>query len=108
MRIGRMRHHIEIWNTTIKVNQFGVNEETKELFLSCPAAIDDSFNESVGQSNKSLNTTIKFTIRFNRYFKAPNNSMYIRWDNREFDIIHHNNHHSLDRYITLTAVARSK
>ena len=108
MRIGLMRENIEIWNAVTTVNEFGMEVKTKELFLICPAAVKHISNDNAGDITKTFNQNIQFTIRYNRYFKAPNNSMYIIWDGREYDIIMHNNYHSLNKYIALTAVHRSK
>ncbi|MGF1787098.1 head-tail adaptor protein [Photobacterium swingsii] len=103
-----MRQTIELWDTKKSVNEYGVEQETKELFLSCAAAVKHVGNEVVGDTTKGFNVTVEFTVRYNRYFKAPNNSMYIMWDGQEWDIINHNNWWSQNKYITLTAVKRSK
>lgn len=107
MRTGLLRNQIEIWDTTKTLNEFGVEVESKELFLACPAAVKHLTNQVVGETTKGFNVTIEFTIRFNRQFKAPNNSMYILWDGQEWDIVNHNNYYSLNKFITLTAVKRS-
>lgn len=108
MRTGLMRNQIEIWDTKKTVNEYGIESETKELFLTCPAAVKHISNTTVGDNNLSFVCTVEFTIRYNRYFKAPTNSMYILWDGQEWDITNHNNYYSLNKFITLTAVKRSK
>lgn len=103
-----MREQIEIWNTIKSVNEYGIESEKKELFLAVPAAVKYVNNTTVGDNNLSFVTTLQFTIRYNRYFNAPNNSMYIVWDGQEWDIVNHDNYYSLNKFITLTAVKRSK
>ncbi|EGR0698864.1 head-tail adaptor protein [Vibrio parahaemolyticus] len=108
MRIGMMKHVIELWNVTTTVNNYGVEEHKKELFQRTFAAIKHIKNEVVGNNTKSFNKTIEFTIRYNRYYETPDNSMFIVWDGNEYDIINNDNYYSMDKFITLTAVQRSK
>ncbi|MGL4843932.1 MAG: phage head completion protein [Aeromonas veronii] len=108
MRAGLLRQQIEIWDSKISINEFGIQEHQKEMFLQCPAATKFIKNEEAGKDTISTNTVVEFTIRHNRYFKTPTKSMFIRWDGAEWDIIHTDNYFSLNKYVTLTAVKRSK
>lgn len=108
MRIGLMRERIEIWDTTIKVNEYGVNEETKELYLACPAAVKHLKNEDVGGNTKSVNKQIEITVRYNRYFKTPSKGMYVIWDGQEWDVNTDDYYCSYQKYITLPCTKRSK
>lgn len=109
MRIGLMREQIEIWDCTKTINEYGIENISKELMLSCPAAVKYINADELGKITKSSRVVVEFTIRFNRYFKAPSDQMYIVWDNKEWDIIlPPNNYWSLNKYLTLTAAVRSK
>ncbi|EHM6953367.1 head-tail adaptor protein [Vibrio parahaemolyticus] len=109
MRIGLLRTPIEIWDVQKKLNDYGVYEETKELLLSCPAAINDETNEITGDNTKSIINTLDITIRFNRYFKAVSSSMYVMLDGNEYDIITPpNNNWRLNKYVRFKAVLRNK
>lgn len=108
MRIGLMRNQIEIWESKVSINEYGVEVDQKELMLVCPAAVKFISKSEVGETTKTRNTTVEFTCRMNRYFKTPDPSMFIKWDGQEYDIINDNNYFSLNKYIVLTAVRRSK
>ncbi len=104
MRIGLMRNQIEIWSTTKSINEYGVEVEAKELMLQCPAAAKYVKTDLQGNNIKQRQVVVEFTVRFNRFFNAPDESHYIRFDGDEWDIINTNNWHSLNKTITLTAV----
>ncbi|WP_175384171.1 phage head completion protein [Edwardsiella tarda] len=108
MRIGLMRNQIEIWSATKSINEYGVEVEAKELMLQCPAAAKYVKTDLQGNNIKQRQVVVEFTVRFNRFFNAPDESHYIRFDGDEWDIINTNNWHSLNKTITLTAVKRSK
>ena len=109
MRIGLLRTPIEIWDVTKKLNEYGVDAETKELLLVCPAAIKEGSNEIVGDNTKSIINTMQITIRFNRYFKTPSSSMYVMIDDIEYDITTPpNNNWRLNKYITFNVTLRGK
>lgn len=109
MRIGLLRTPIEIWATTKTINEFGVDEVQKELYLQCPAAVNELSNEIVGDTTKSILQTLEITIRFNRYFNQVNSSMYVVIDGIEYDIVTPpNNNWRLNKYIKFKAVQRNK
>ena len=108
MRIGMLREKIEIWDTKKTINEYGIEVDNKDLFLACHSAVKHINNAVVGDTTQSFNITVEFTIRFNRYYKNPNNSMFVIWDNQEWDIINNSNFYSLNKFITLTAVKRNK
>lgn len=109
MRIGLLRTPIEIWDTKKTLNEYGVEVHAKELMLSCPAAIKEVSNEITGDNTKSIINTLDITIRFNRYFKTPNSSMFVVIDGFEYDIVTPpNNNWRLNKYITFKAVLRNK
>ncbi|ELA9841224.1 head-tail adaptor protein [Vibrio parahaemolyticus] len=109
MRIGLLRNQIEIWDTKKTLNQYGVYEEQKELLLVCPAAIKELSTELTSGTTQTLISTLQITIRFNRYFKTPNHNMYVVLDGCEYDIVTPpNNSWRLNKYITFTAVLRTK
>ncbi|WP_429142524.1 phage head completion protein [Aeromonas veronii] len=108
MRIGLMRENIEVWESKTSLNEYGTEVKQTELMLACPAAVKFVSKSEVGGSTKTRNTTVEFTCRMNRYFRAPDPSMYIKWDGQEYDITDDDNYFSLNKYIKLTAVKRSK
>lgn len=108
MRIGLMREQIEIWRTKKVLNEYGLETESKELFQQCPAAVKHVNNTTIGNNNLSFITTVEFTVRFNRYYKEPDNSMYVIWDGHEWDVVNNDNYWSLNKFIKLIAVKRSK
>lgn len=108
MRIGLMREQIEVWESKTSVNEYGVEVKQIELMLACPAAVKFVSKDAIGNATKTRNTTVEFTCRMNRYFKRPDPSMYIKWDDQEYDIISDDNYFSLNKYIKLVAVKRSK
>ncbi|KFA99263.1 phage head completion protein [Vibrio sp. ER1A] len=109
MRIGLLRNQIEIWDSKKTINEYGIEDEVKELLLSCPAAIKEVSNEIAGNTTKSVISTLEITIRFNRYFTTPNSSMYVMLDGFEYDITTPpNNSWRLNKYITFRAQLRSK
>lgn len=109
MRIGLLRTPIEIWSTKKTVNEFGIEDEVKELMMTCPAAIKEKSHVIAGDTTKSIVSTLEMTIRYNRYFQTPNSSMYIMLDGLEYDIITPpNNSWRLNKYISFEAQLRSK
>ncbi|EPN4965795.1 hypothetical protein BA746_00340 [Vibrio parahaemolyticus] len=108
MRIGMMRHRIEMWDVVSGINEYGIETKEKKLLFKCPAAIKFIKRESVGSITHSVNTELEFTIRFNRSHPAPTNQMYIVFHGEEYDITGHNNWYGYDKYVTLRAVKRSK
>ncbi|ENM2831973.1 head-tail adaptor protein [Vibrio cholerae] len=109
MRIGLIRHPIEIWDSVNGVDEYGVPLTGKKLLLRCPAAIKEVSNEIVGDTTKSINSVIEITIRFSRSVKLITSSMFVVIDNTPYDIITPpNNHWRLNKYVTFTACARSK
>ncbi|MCU8498494.1 head-tail adaptor protein [Vibrio vulnificus] len=109
MRIGLIRHPIEIWDTVHGVDEYGVPTSGKKLILRCPAALKEVSTDLVGGLTKSVNSTVQITIRFSRSLKQITSSMYVVIDKTPYDIITPpNNHWRLNKYITFTATARSK
>ncbi|WP_347368022.1 head-tail adaptor protein [Vibrio vulnificus] len=108
MRTGLMKHKIEVWKTVKTINEYGVYEEEKSLFLSCYAAVKHINNEVAGDKTKSILKRVDFTIRYNRYFGSPDSTMYVKWDGQEYDVINDDNYYSLNKYITLNTTKRSK
>ncbi|HHG3075755.1 TPA: head-tail adaptor protein [Vibrio parahaemolyticus] len=108
MRIGMMREQIEIWSSTESVNAFGVPEHKKDLFLTTPASVKHISNTLDGGTTKSFNTNVEFTIRNNRYYSEVDNSMFIKWDGNEYDIVGNNNYYSKSKYLTLVCIKRGK
>lgn len=109
MRIGLLRTPIEIWDTKKTLNEYGVEVDAKELMLSCRAAIKQISADIVGDTTKSIIDIVEITIRFNRYFKTPNSSMFVVFDGLEYDIVTPpNNNWRLNKYITFKAVRRNK
>ncbi|HDI3263898.1 TPA: head-tail adaptor protein [Vibrio cholerae] len=108
MRIGMMREQIEVWKSTESINQYGITTYHKELYLACPAGVKHLSNSVDGGLTKSHNTSIEFTIRNNRYYSQVGNNSFIKWDNKEYDIVGNNNHYSHSKYITLVGVLRGK
>ena len=48
MRIGRMRHKVEVWDQVERVNNLGLVEKSPELLLPCPAYIEFVSSDHVG------------------------------------------------------------
>lgn len=108
MRIGLMRQNIEVWDIVERINGFGVVEKTPSLLLQCPAAITFEKGGEVGNNTKGYNKVLKCVMRFNRAVRPPVHNMFIRWDGQDFDITNDENWWSLNKYITLTLVNRTK
>ncbi|EKD9324322.1 head-tail adaptor protein [Vibrio vulnificus] len=109
MRIGLLRTPIEIWDSKSVVNEYGVETVTKNLLMSCPAAIKEVSNEIVGDNTKSIVNTLEITIRFNRYSKSIDSSMFVVLDNIAYDIVTPpTNNWRLNKYIKFNVVARNK
>ncbi|KJR15241.1 phage head completion protein [Vibrio parahaemolyticus] len=109
MRIGLIRHPIEIWETIQGVDEYGIPTEGKKLITKCPAAIKEVSNTIVGNTTKSVNSTVEVTIRFIRNSKAITSSCYVLIDKVPYDITTPpNNSWRLNKYIKFQATARNK
>lgn len=109
MRTSLLRTPIEIWDVRKTVNEFGVEQESKDLFLQCPAAIKELTNAVVGDSSKSVVRTLEVTIRFNRYYTGLVKGMSVRFDNQEWVInTPPNNSWRLNKFITFQVVQRER
>lgn len=109
MRIGLMRHWVEIWDVSKTVDEYGVPVEGKKLLFKVPAAIKEVGSAIEGDTTRSILNTIQVTTRFNRSLKSVTSSMYLVLDGQEFDITTPpNNHWRLNKYVTFNAVLRGK
>lgn len=108
MRIGRMNKKVEVWDQVERVNKLGIVEKSQELLIICPALIEFQSSDHVGGVTKGVNKKVKVTIRYNRQYKIPQESMFIKFDGKDWDIIDDENWYSLNKYTVLTCVLRGK
>ncbi|QWL58219.1 head-tail adaptor protein [Aeromonas jandaei] len=103
-----MRHKVEVWDQVERVNNLGLVEKSPELLLPCPAYIEFVSSDHVGGITQGVNKKIKVTIRYNRQYKIPQESMFIKFDGKDWDIIDDENWYSLNKFTVLTCVLRGK
>ncbi|MGG5825939.1 head-tail adaptor protein [Aeromonas salmonicida] len=108
MRIGRMNKKIEVWDNVERVSKLGIVEKTPELLIICPAAFEFLSSDHVGSITKGVNKKVKVTIRHNRQYKIPSESMFIKFDGKDWDIIDDENWYGMNKYTVLTCVLRGK
>lgn len=108
MRTGQMNKKIEVWDQTESISPVGIVTKTKDLLNACPAAIEFVSSEHVGGITKGVNKKVKITIRYNRQYKIPSETMFIRFDDKDWDIVDDENWYSMNKYTVLTCVLRGK
>lgn len=104
-----MRTPIEVWDTVQGVDEYGVPTTGKKLLVRCTGALKEVSNTLVGDTTRSVNSTLQVTIRFNRSIKSLTSSMYVVIDGEAYDITTPpNNNWRLNKYVSFNATKRNK
>ena len=108
MRAGGLKHKIEVWDIKETITPAGTVVKAPDLLIACPASIEFINSEHVGGITRGVNKKIKITIRYNRQYKIPSETMFVRFDDKEWDIVDDENWYSRNIKTILTCVLRGK
>lgn len=86
MRIGRLRHKVEVYKEILSQNEFGEDVPSRVLVGRYACAVDHDRNSTEGEDVRQNQHSITLRTRFSRDFGVVNNDMIALFGGHEWDI----------------------
>lgn len=107
VRAGRLRHRLQVFETTTEKDEFGALIKGKLLVGTYWCEANHTSNTTVGGADIYQNqNSVQFTTRYNKRLGNLDNNMYIVFSGQEYDIESVINPRLLNEYMVITAILR--